>query len=345
MSLELKTPRNANDEVIFLRTDANTEKVRSVITDDGKSYPAEKKDDGIIVVADTVSNKSKNIKLSEIQLNDGVQIKYGENKKNLDIYINGKLFSKYIFDGIYPKPFLGPIYTSAGTSYTRDDLHAEEHPHQRSLFIGVGDVNGIDFWNENPEHLGYVRHKYFEKIENGPAYGTFTACNVWQDMKENPVLDEKRTFTFYNQKEKCRYIDVEINFTAAYKDVVFGTTKEAGPMGIRINEEMRADRTGSFVNSYGAENEKECWGRAASWCDYKGFIKNVKYGIAVFDNESNERYPTTWHIRNYGLFAPNNLYFKGALKIPKAYSLTYKYRICFYEGEENIQNRFLNYVK
>jgi len=30
-------------------------------------------------------------------------------------------------------------------------------------------------------------------------------------------------------------------------------------------------------------------------------------GIAVFDHPSNPRHPTTWHVRDYGLFAANPL--------------------------------------
>ncbi len=108
---------------------------------------------------------------------------------------------------------------------------------------------------------------------------------------------------------------------------------------------MRADATGSFTNSYGAENEQECWGRSASWCNYSGMIDGKKYGIAVFDNENNERYPTAWHIRDYGLFAANNLYFKGGLDIPHHYSLTYKFRIYFYENDFDATNRFMMYCK
>ncbi|MFR5072590.1 MAG: PmoA family protein [Bianqueaceae bacterium] len=226
------------------------------------------------------------------------------------------------------------------------DLETTEHPHQRSVFIAVGDVNGIDFWNEDRETVGEQRHQGFDQITSGPAWGGFTAKNIWYDHKKgNALLDEKRTFTFYNQPDRCRYVDVETTFTASYCDVQFGNTKEAGPLGIRINEEMRADRSGSFINAYGARNEAECWGRPAPWCDYTGMVGGQQYGIAVFDHEDNERYPTTWHIRDYGLFAANNLYFKGGLKIPRHYSLTYKFRICFHENTLDTADRFLVYAR
>ncbi|MGI5894823.1 MAG: PmoA family protein [Candidatus Merdivicinus sp.] len=345
MTITLKGRRSVTGEPILIKSSELGVECRSVVTEDGKIYPAQPKDGGVLVVADLDGEKEISAELSDKPAEGGVEIKPAEDGKALDVLINGKLFTSYVFDRGYLKPYLGPVYTADGSWYTRLDLETKEHPHQRSVFLAVGDVNGIDFWNENEETRGEQRHQAIEQMVSGPAWGGFTAKNVWCNHKGAPVLDEKRTFTFYNQPESCRYVDVEVTFTASYGDVRFGNTKEAGPLGIRINEEMRADRSGSFCNAYGAKNEAECWGRPAAWCDYSGIIDGKKYGIAVFDNEDNERYPTTWHIRNYGLFAANNLYFKGGLDIPHHYSLTYKYRICFYENELDTANRFLNYVK
>jgi len=43
----------------------------------------------------------------------------------------------------------------------------------------------------------------------------------------------------------------------------------------------------------------------ADWCDYYGSIGGKTVGIAMFDHPSNPRHPTTWHVRDYGLFAAN----------------------------------------
>jgi hypothetical protein len=217
--------------------------------------------------------------------------------------------------------------------------------------LGIGDVNGVDFWNE-PEDKGIQVHKGFSEIACGAAFSAFTAENEWRDSGGVPLLDESRRLTFYNQRKNCRYVDIEIKFTASYGDVVFGATKEAGPLGIRVCDTMRADAGGVMKNAYGAAGEKECWGKPAHWCDYYGATstdkKNpVKCGITVFDSEKNERYPTTWHIRDYGLLAPNNLYFRGKTEIKEGGSLTYAYRIIFHEGslsEKEISNKFISYI-
>jgi hypothetical protein len=275
---------------------------------------------------------------------DGVKITENAGENRLDVSIGGKLFTSYVHDPKFAKPYLGPVLLSNGSSVTRLDFETKEHPHQRSIIVAVGDVCGADFWNE-PQDRGTQRHTGFRNIVNGGSYASFTACNIWETADGKPLTDEERRFTFYNQSPECRYIDLEIVFRASYGDVKFGTTKEAGPLGIRVAEPIRADKGGRMVNSYGAEGEEECWGRCAGWCSYSGNVKGLECGIAVFDNEDNERYPTSWHIRNYGLFAANNLYFKGGLTIKAGDSLTYIYRICVFEGKQNIADKFLNYIK
>ena len=346
MTISITGRRAVTGEPVWIKTDGIPVNCCSAVTEDGIIYPAQPKEDGVLVVADLDCDKAVAAQLSDKPAAGGVEVRPAEDQKALDIFIGGKLFTSYVFDRSLLKPYLGPVYTAAGTSYTRLDLETTEHPHQRSVFIAVGDVNRIPLRNEPRQTVGPQRPQRFDQITSGPAWGGFTAKNIWYDHKKgNALLDEKRTFTFYNQPDRCRYVDVETTFTASYCDVQFGNTKEAGPLGIRINEEMRADRSGSFINAYGARNEAECWGRPAPWCDYTGMVGGQQYGIAVFDHEDNERYPTTWHIRDYGLFAANNLYFKGGLKIPRHYSLTYKFRICFHENTLDTADRFLVYAR
>ena len=71
-------------------------------------------------------------------------------------YRRGAVFSYYVYRG-FKKPYLGPVFTPEGESYTRADAHNPEHPHQRSVFVGLGEVKRgelpvLDFWNE-PEGL------------------------------------------------------------------------------------------------------------------------------------------------------------------------------------------------
>ncbi len=337
--MEVKAIRNLFEEPIFIKTEEIPDDVSCVKTSDGRVFKAQKADGGVFVLADMKEGETVDLSFDSGD-DTGVEIENNEESKVLTVKINGEVFTTYTYSNELPKPYMGKIYTKDGQSFTRCDLETKSHPHQRSVFFGVGDINGCDLWNEKGERIGAQKHINFKKISSGNVYGDIVEENIWYDDSGEKLIDEERSFRFYNQSNKCRYIDVEIKFTATYCDIEFGNTKEAGPLGIRMAEELNAkEGSGKIKNSYGAKGEKEAWGKSAVFCEYG----NDKYKVAVFDNEKNERYPTTWHVRDYGLFAANNLFFKGGLKINKGESLVYKYRICFADADVNMTDKFIVY--
>jgi len=269
----------------------------------------------------------------------------GENK--IDINIDGKYFTSYVFDPLLAKPYLGPVIASGGSSYTRLEFDIKEHPHHRSVWVAIGDVNGVDFWNEPKGTYGKQKQLSITHTESGTVKTEINAKNVWTDFNNNPLLNETRKITFYNIRPDKTYIDMDIVFNAAYGKVVFGPTKEAGPLGVRVAESMKVNNGGIMVNSYGAVGEDECWGKRANWCDYHGVSGENRLGIAVFDHPDNENYPTYWHIRNYGLLAPNNFYFTGSRVLEKDEVLRYRYRIYFHNNDTTdafVSERYHDYI-
>jgi hypothetical protein len=276
---------------------------------------------------------------------NGVEL--NQQDSQVDIAIQGKYYTSYVFDKKYAKPYLGPIRTSDGIDFTRLDFSVKEHPHHRSIWIAIGDVNGVDFWNEPAGAYGKQHHQSLQELTSGLVFGTLTAKNVWTDFKDRPLIDEERTFTFYNTPPERRIIDVKVVFHAKYGQVEFGATKEAGPLGIRVSQSLRAHNGGTMINSYGGIGEAECWGRRAQWCDYYGVSNGQCLGIAAFDNPDNMDYPTHWHIRDYGLMAPNNFYFIGGKLLRPGDKVEYKYRMYFHTGntlESDVEQQFHNYI-
>lgn len=249
---------------------------------------------------------------------------------DVDVYVDGRLFTSCVNNADFKAPFMGPVLTKDGISFTRPDRHHKEHPHQRSVFIGIGDVNGYDFWNEGGKPLGLIRAQSVETSGDGET-ASVSVNSIWQGRRGKQFLDEERVYRFSKVSGTCVRVDLSLKLTANYGNIKFGKTKEAGPLGIRVANEMRVDQGGSFVNSEGGVNEDGCWGKTARWCDYSGVVSGKKIGIAAFDHPGNERYPTAWHVRNYGLMALNNLYFKGGFKLKQGESVAYKFTICFWE--------------
>ena len=345
-TFEYTASRTLREEPVLLRTSEVPADLTSVSAN-GKVFPASPAEGGILAVL--TAEKGETLVLEAGSEACGL-CKADVRTENaaVALSVNGNSFAEYVFDSDFPKPHLGPVTDNSGNSFTRCDRMHKEHPHQRSIIIAIGDVNGVDCWNE-PADCGFVRNEKIYDAVSSSAYAAFTAQNRWTDHDGNPLMLENTRYTVYNQSEDCRTLDISITFTAEFGDVVFGATKEAGPLGIRLRDELRADiGGGTLCNSRGGVGENECWGKEAEWCDYHGPVDGIgEMGVTVYDNPMNERYPTAWHIRAYGLFAANNLYFKGGYTLKAGESITYKYRILFRRREmsaEELAERYENYT-
>ena len=85
----------------------------------------------------------------------GVEVKVNEAAKRVDVTIDGKPFTSYIWPSTLKKPVLYPLRTAKGTLVTRgfplDPRQGErvDHPHHVGMWLNHGDVNGLDFWNNS----------------------------------------------------------------------------------------------------------------------------------------------------------------------------------------------------
>jgi hypothetical protein len=275
------------------------------------------------------------------------------------IKIEGQLFTEYLTQsGSQPIlwPIIGPTGKAMTRAYPMQDNTGEktDHPWHRSMWFSHGDVNGIDFWTEKPGH-GTIKHRKFVKLESG-ATGLIVTENEWLSPDGIPQCTDRRTLVFGNDTD-TRWIDFGIVIHALDKPVVFGDSKE-GTFGLRVAENLSVDakQGGVIVNSNGQTNGT-AWGKAASWVDYHGSLNSEKIGIAILNHPGSFRYPTFWHVREYGLFAANPFGLKdfsgdskknGSYTIEPGKSISLRYRVLFHRGDEitgKISEAFSNYSK
>lgn len=295
-------------------------------------------------------------------------VKITEQPDRLRVEINGKLFTEYRFTGaphVYFYPVIGPGGVQMTRHYPMDPNvpnEEKDHPHHRSLWFSHGAVNGVDFWSE-ASRAGKIVHDKFLEIKSGETVGLIRSTDKWIAPSGEVVCTDERTFRVYARPDSERLFDFEVTVHApADKDVVFGDTKE-GTMGVRVAESMRLKPNkfnagkpgGHIVESTGVRDGKT-WGKRAEWCDYSGPVEGRTVGIAIFDNPSNPRHPTWWHVRDYGLFAANPFGIHdfekkpagtGNLTLPAGKSLTFKYRFYIHEGDEKaagVADRYQDYV-
>jgi hypothetical protein len=231
-----------------------------------------------------------------------------------------------------------------------------DHPHHRSLWFAHGSVNGVNFWSEE-KPFGKIVHDKFTEIKSGLASGVIKSRDNWVAPNGSIVCTDDRTLRIYN-RPGMRLFDFEVTIHASRGPVTFGDTKE-GTMAVRLAETMRLKGKighGHIINSDGVRNGAT-WGRRAGWCDYYGPVDGKIVGVAIFDNPANPRHPTTWHVRDYGLFAANPFGLHdfekkpahtGDFTIPAGQSATFRYRFYLHEGDEKqakVAEMYADYVR
>jgi len=276
-----------------------------------------------------------------------VKLKHTEGKI-IDVFIRDEYFTSYHYDKNLLKPFLSPVIGPFGHTVTRGDEspegHNHDHLHHRSLWVSYGEVNHADFWSEGNE-AGRQLHKQFNKILEGTVFSEIFATNEWitRDGKKK-MVEESRDMKFYNLSRSQRIIDMTVTFFASDGDVFFGDTKEAGLVSVRVYPTLTVSPpgTGKIENAIGGINENETWGKMAQWCDYSGWVDGNKVGIAVFDYPKNFRYPTYWHVRNYGLMTANifgrgtfeeDMSKDGSWTLKAGEKLVLRYRVYVHAGD------------
>jgi len=316
----------------------------------GNRYPISM---GIVVLPSSPSSRQLTIKPAKRKdRKNSVSIEPNAKEKHaVDIVVGGELLTTYYYKDGDHKSYMWPILSEGGASVTRDWPMGEadkskDHPHHQSFWTSYGDVNGSDYW-EFGERTGYQKTNSIDFHASG-AVGNIDTKMTWQDKNHKPVIDEHRVYTFYNTPASNRIFDISITLTANHGEVKFGDTKEGGLAGVRMADALREKGgSGTITNSEGGVGAKQTWGKPAAWCDYSGTLKGVgKRGLTVMDHPSSFRYPTHWHVRDYGLMGANAFgysYFynkeKNGEHILKAgESISFNYRIYIHSGDVNEAN-------
>lgn len=343
-------------------------------TETGAVYPATLRDGKLVFVADSLAADSHiPAEIVSVEREQAVSPRVVINKRAdtdiIDVQIDGVLFTCYHYGPEWRKPFLWPIKSEGGVGITRDfPMEVEstpkldrDHPHQKSLWTAYGDVNGTDLWAEGVD-AGNQRSKDVS-FGSGDAYGWIRSVNTWETKDGAPVLEETREYRFYATPEKERLLDVRVSLKPSQGDVLLKDTKEGGIVAVRMHPAI-CHVNAVITNALGDSGENTVWGKPSPWCDFSGDMPGAGWrGIAIFDHPGNLRYPSCWHVRNYGLMAANPFgysfynekdYNKGLIPengdytIAQGSELVFNYRVYIHSGnveEAAVATRYREYME
>src|SRR5579864_7342243 len=167
-----------------------------------------------------------------------------EPHQRVDITIDGKPFTSYIWATSLKKPVLYPLIDDQGITVTRgyplEPRPGErvDHPHHAGLWFNYGDVNGFDFWNnsdaikpEDRHKMGTIEQKKIVSAKSGPDRGELVVESVWITGENKPILEETARYIFTRRAYE-RVID-EVVTLKALDRAVFHDDKE-GLLGMRV---------------------------------------------------------------------------------------------------------------
>lgn len=275
----------------------------------------------------------------------GVKVTADAAQRRVDITIDGRPFTSYIWPTTLKKPVLYPILDADGVTVTRGWPLAPrpgertDHPHHDGLWFNYSNVNGFDFWNnseaipaERAPKMGTIVFNRIVSSKNGATKGDLVTDSTWIDGNNHPIIAETTRYVFANDGS-ARSIDLVVTLKAL-DHVVFHDDKD-GLLGLRVARwlESPEEKGGTFTDSNGvatpvasaanlpgvapptgqyltSEDVKgeAVWSTRARWCALTGHNEaGHTVTIAIFDHPGNTAYPTYWHARGYGLFAANPL--------------------------------------
>uniref|UniRef100_UPI003216881D DUF6807 domain-containing protein n=1 Tax=uncultured Draconibacterium sp. TaxID=1573823 RepID=UPI003216881D len=270
-----------------------------------------------------------------------IDVKVDEAAQKIDVNIDGKLFTSYIYPDNIMKPVLWPVMSPAGNMLTRSyplknkEGDRTDHPHHVGVWLNYGDVNGLDFWNnseaipaEKKDGYGVIYHQSVKNAKSGKGEAVLETESLWKSPDNTSMLSDDTKFTF-TAKENLRIIDRTTTLKALIDEVKFTDNKE-GMFAIRVARELELptnkptklmdshgvitevkemDNTyvkGNYRSADGIEGGK-VWGTRCRWMKLSSEINGESVSLVIIDHPNNVGYPTYWHARDYGLFAANTL--------------------------------------
>ena len=266
-----------------------------------------------------------------------------ENKaqKRVDIMVDGKPFTSYIYPDELMKPVLYPLLTTKGSLVTRgwplDARPGErtDHPHHVGMWFNYGDVNGLDFWNnstaiaaDQKSKYGTIKHVAVKRMSANDDRAELEVTMHWQKPDGTNLIKQDSKYIF-TSKGGLRGIELITKLTALKEDIAFKDNKE-GLIGVRVARELEQPSnqsdiftdangvatgvakmnnegvSGKYRNHEGIEGD-DVWGTRSKWVNLNGKIGDELVSLVIIDNAENVGYPAYWHARGYGLFAANPL--------------------------------------
>jgi hypothetical protein len=263
----------------------------------------------------------------------------------INITINGRFFTSYVFSDDEKYPFFYPVNGPvSGGSVT--SMRNGEYPHHSSLFFGCDRVNDGNFWQEGLER-GRIISVNAGILKSGGDSAVITDECIWSRPGAVSPIKDSREFIITSPSSAIYQIDATI-VLEMLTDVTIVKNNHS-LFSVRMAADLSVKNGGTMINAEGAESEKDTFGKKSPWMDYSGKRGNTIEGLAIIQHPSNPWYPAQWFTRDYGFMSPTPFYWPENgkdISFKKGERLKLRYRVIIHSGsysEANIAGIFRQY--
>ena len=241
------------------------------------------------------------IGFSQLQAAKITAVKVGS---KINVTIDGKYFTSYIFSSDEKYPFFYPVNGPlSGGSVT--SMRNGEYPHHSSLFFGCDMVNGGNYWQEGLER-GRIISVNAEILKEGGDTVVISDECIWSRPGAISPVKDSRKITITAPSANVHQMDVEITMEMLI-DVHIRKTNHS-LFSARMAADLSVKNGGTMVNAEGAKGEKDTFGKPSPWIDFSGKRGEFIEGLAILQHPSNPWYPSPWFTRDYGFISPTPMY-------------------------------------
>lgn len=265
--------------------------------------------------------------------------------------LNGenRVLWKLNFDSEQDKPYFHPLRTPKGYNLTLE--RPKDHPWHRGLWFSWKDINGVNYWEEDPE-IGVAEGRSIIKAVSIEKLKNFSAkiiLNISYEEKGVPQISEKRVIEISSPQDREEYT---IQFHQSFeiledlrlyleKPAKHGGVEWGGYAGLsfRASDSLVNHQ---FTTSSGWVNSDNItgYGEKERWMDMTAKVMGSQeyVGLTIFDSPDNPRFPSpyyVWFAKGEHAFFTPSLLFDGPMDLKKGESLLLNYLVLVHDGKKS----------
>lgn len=232
------------------------------------------------------------------------------------------------------RPFIHPILAPDGVGEVTEDGAGGHHDWQHGLFIGLNEVNGVDFWHERKDGDGTFHPRpIIAQVVDEHAV-SWIVTSEWRSPQGAPMVIETQEWLFHDRGAEFA---LDLSWTlSGLTDLVFGQFDYGG---LYLRSSFRPGSGAVVMNSEEATG-LSIDGQRARWAAVQQPIPGREgrsdpiCTIAILDHPTNPEHPVPWRTDRHAGLAPSRC-IAGAWRLGRDESTLSRYRLLIFCGKAN----------